>query len=90
MKASRRSFFGLVAAPVVTKALPVAAAPMVEMVEADIAPVAIPFNELFSRDVFTTQDVALSISDYMESYVRPQMLRLSREIDAEIRKALYG
>lgn len=88
MKASRRRFFGIAAAPVVVAAVPAIAAPVVKMVEADIAPVSMP--PVTHPFAFTATDVTLSVEDWMESYTRPQMLRLSREIDAEVRKALYG
>ncbi len=90
-KVARRRFFGLVAAPVAAGALPVGAAPIGEMVEADIAPVVPPIaSKVTPWGTFTTQDVTLSVSEWMESYTRPQMIRLAREIDDEVRKACYG
>jgi hypothetical protein len=66
---------------------------MVEMVAADIAPVVPPLRAgMTPRDTWrwACEDVEISVAEWAESYIRPQMLRLAREIDADIRKALYG
>lgn len=88
MKVARRRFFGLAAAPVIAKAAPAVLAPMVQMAEADIAPVVTPFNELFFRSSFSSQEVVLSVADYMDSYIRPKMLKLAHDIDREVYKAM--
>lgn len=82
MKTSRRRFFGFVAAAPLAA---VAAPAIAEMVAADIAPVVAE-----APPSFGIEDLMLTVSEYSERYIKPQMLRLADEIDAEIVGAMYG
>ena len=80
MKVARRRFFGLAAAvPAVAQAKP----PMAEMVEADIAPVPVPPSATWHWMGGNSPAIALIQED-----LRARMFRLSKEIDAEVRKSL--
>lgn len=82
MNTSRRRFFGLVVAVPFTA---VAAPAIVEMVAADLAPVMAEAPASFG-----IEDLMLTVADCSERYIKPQMLRLADEIDAEVFGAMYG
>lgn len=83
MSIARRRFFKMAAAPAVAGVTPALAAPMVEMVEADIAPVPLP-----PRDVWHWVGGEAAPIDVMQSGIRARMVEIARQSDADVEEAL--